>query len=199
MRYLSGALAVSLLFASGCANKSTGTQAAGCATPATAGAPSGNASGAASGGGASPAPAGARAGGAATAPQTGRAAGPQASARMTPDQLDAAMKTISTTNAALGMKLMSNDLPGAAKDAQTLATTFADVERFWAQANKEDAVKLAQQARMGASEAAAAATAGDGMKAAAARSNMTATCKQCHGVYREGDAQTGYRIKAGVL
>jgi len=133
-----------------------------------------------------------------TAPPAAGSGAP-AAARMTAEQLDAAMKTVNTTNGALGMKLMSNDLPGAAKDAQTLAGTFADVERFWAQANKPDAVKLAQQARMGASEAAAAATAGDAMKASAARSNMTATCKQCHGLYREGDAQAGYRIKAGVL
>jgi hypothetical protein len=138
------------------------------------------------------------AGGPAQAAQGG-SAGQQAAARMTPEQLDAAMKTVNSTNTALGMKLMSNDLPGVAKEAQTLATTFADVERFWAQASKPDAVKLAQQARMAASEVAAAATAGDGMKAAAARSNMTATCKQCHGVYREGDAQSGYRIKAGAL
>ncbi len=105
--------------------------------------------------------------GGAIAAQGGRGAGPQAAARMTPEQLDAAMKTISATNAALGMKLMNNDLPGAAKDAQTLATTFADVERFWAQANKADAVKLAQEARIAASESAAAATAGDATKAAA--------------------------------
>jgi len=191
VRYLSGALAVSLLIAVGCANKSTSTPtiSTGGTTP-TAGATSGTVGGAG---------AGARTGGAATAPQGGGGAGPQAAARMTPEQLDNAMKTINTTNAALGMKLMSNDLPGAAKDAQTLASTFAEVERFWAQASKADAVKLAQEARMAASESAAAATAGDGMKAAAARSNMTATCKQCHGVYREGDAQTGYRIKAGVL
>src|SRR6478609_6501952 len=134
-----------------------------------------------------------------TATTVASGAGPQAAARMTPEQLDAAMKTISATNAALGMKLMNNDLPGAAKDAQTLATAFADVERFWAQANKADAVKLAQEARIAASESAAAATAGDATKAAASRSNMTGTCKQCHGVYREGDAQAGYRIKAGVL
>jgi cytochrome c553 len=60
-------------------------------------------------------------------------------------------------------------------------------------------VKLAKQARLAASETAAAATAGDATKAAMARDNMTATCKQCHGAYREGDAQTGFRIKAGVL
>jgi hypothetical protein len=131
--------------------------------------------------------------------QIGRSPGTQAAARMTPEQLDAAMKTINSTNLALGMKLMSNDLTGVARDAQTLATSFADVERFWAQANKPEAVKLAQQARIGASETAAAATVGDAKKAASARGNMTATCKQCHGLYRDGDPQTGYRIKAGVL
>src|SRR6476620_783562 len=190
VRYLSGVLTLSLLMAGACANRSTATTVSSGATPASAGATSGAGVSAAPGG---------RAGGAAIAAQGGRGAGPQAAARMTPDQLDAAMKTISATNAALGMKLMSNDLPGAAKDAQTLATAFADVERFWAQANKADAVKLAQEARIAASESAAAATAGDATKAAASRSNMTGTCKQCHGVYRDGDAQTGYRIKAGVL
>jgi hypothetical protein len=186
MRMVSGAIALALLIAAGCANKDNPPQ-TGAGTPAPAPAQAGG--GATTGG---------RAGGA-TAPAPGGGPGAQAAARMTPEQLDAAMKTISTTNGALGMKLMSGDLPGAAKDAQVLATTFADVERFWAQANKPDAVKLAQQARMGASETAAAAAAGDAMKATAARSNMTATCKQCHGVYREGDQQTGYRIKAGTI
>jgi cytochrome c553 len=118
---------------------------------------------------------------------------------MTPEQLDAAMKTIDTANGTLGTKLMGSDLPGAARDAQTLASTFAGVERFWAQANKPDAVMLAQRARAAASDVAAAATAGDGSRAMKARGTMTATCMPCHGVYREGDAQTGYRIKAGAI
>ena len=133
------------------------------------------------------------------AAQTGRGDGAQAAARMTAEQLDATMKTINSANAALGTKLMSADLGGAAKEAQTLASSFADVERFWAQVSKPEAVKLSKQARLAASETAAAATAGDATKAAMARDNMTATCKQCHSAYREGDAQTGFRIKAGVL
>jgi hypothetical protein len=28
---------------------------------------------------------------------------------------------------------------------------------------------------------------------------MQAQCKQCHGVYREGDAQTGFRVKPGTI
>src|SRR3954451_8058985 len=101
VRYLSGALALSLVMAGGCANRSTGRPAASGATLAIGGATSGTAFGAAPD---------LRAGGAAIAAQGGRGAGPQAAARMTPEQLDAAMKTISATNAALGMKLTTNDL-----------------------------------------------------------------------------------------
>ena len=57
----------------------------------------------------------------------------------------------------------------------------------------------ARRARAAASDVAAAATAGDGSRVMKARSTMTATCMPCHGVYREGDAQTGYRIKAGAI
>jgi hypothetical protein len=118
---------------------------------------------------------------------------------MTPDDLQARMRVIGPTSGMLRMKLMMNQLPDAAKDAQTLATAFGDVERFWQQNNKADAVMWAQTARMAATEAAGAATAGDGMKALAAANTMQAQCKQCHGTYREGDAQTGFHIKPGVL
>jgi hypothetical protein len=129
----------------------------------------------------------------------GRGAGPEAAARMTAEQLQAAMKTIGTNNGTLGTKLMAGDLAGAAKDAQTLATAFADVERFFAQTSKADAVGWAKQARMSASEVAATATANDVTKATAARTTLTGQCRQCHTAYREGDAQTGYRLKAGVI
>jgi len=137
--------------------------------------------------------------GATTQNSGGGTAGQQAAARLTPADLQARMRIIGPASGTLRMKLMANQLADAAKDAQTLATAFADVERFWAQNNKMDAVMWAQQARMGAQEAAGAATAGDAMKATAAAGNMQAQCKQCHAVYREGDAQTGFRIKQGAL
>jgi hypothetical protein len=126
-------------------------------------------------------------------------AGTEMSSRMTADDLDARMKVIGPTSGTLRTKLMSNQLADAAKDAQTLAAAFADVERFFQQNNKSDALMLAQQARTAASQAAGAATAGDQMKAQAAATSMQSVCGQCHRVYREGDAQTGYRIKAGAL
>jgi len=136
---------------------------------------------------------------AASPPTAGSGAGAAAAARMTADDVDARMKVIGPASGSLRMKLMANQLADAAKDAQTLAVAFGDVERFFQQNNKSDAVMWAQQARMAASAAAGAATAGDGMKAVAAADTMQANCKQCHGVYREGDAQTGFRIKPGTL
>jgi cytochrome c556 len=130
---------------------------------------------------------------------TGQTAGAQAAARITPEQLDAAMKTIAPTNAAMQKALKSSALPDAAKNAQQLATLFGDVERFFAQNKKDDAVKLAQTARTAASAAAGAASAGDATKAMAAAGTVATTCTPCHTAYREGDAKTGYQLKAGTL
>ena len=108
------------------------------------------------------------------------------------------MKQIAQANGALQKLVKANDLMGAVTQAETLATQFATVEQFWTQRAKPDAVKLAQTARQGAMDTVAAAKAGDQMKAQMAAGNMGGTCKQCHGMYREGDAQTGYRIAASA-
>lgn len=182
MRIVSAVAILALTFGAGCAKKSqTGS------TPQTAAGTT--SSGATAGGGGSTAGQG----------TSGRGAGAQAAARLTADDLDMRMKIIGPASGTLRMKLMNNQLADAAKDAQTLATAFGDVERFFQQNNRSDAVKWAQQARMSAQEAAGAATAGDAAKATAAAGNLLAQCKQCHGVYREGDAQTGFRIKAGTI
>jgi cytochrome c556 len=115
------------------------------------------------------------------------------------EQHEAAMKGIAQSNGALQKNLKSNALPDAAKDAQQLATLFADVARFWTQAKRTDAVQLAQQARSAATDTAAAAGAGDQAKAMTAAAGIGGACKQCHSTYREGDAKSGYTIKAGVL
>jgi hypothetical protein len=118
---------------------------------------------------------------------------------ITPDTYSGWMKNAGTANTALRMKLMNNQATAIAPEAKQLAQIFTDAEKFWAQYKKADAVKLAQEASKGFTEAAAAAAAGDGMKAMMAANNATATCKQCHGNYREGNPQEGFRFKAGVL
>lgn len=123
----------------------------------------------------------------------------QAPTRLTPQDLESRMKDIGTTFPAMRMHIMANQLDEAAKEAEQLAVWFGDVERFWAQNSKADAVKWAQEARTLSTEVAAAATAKDAMKAGQAATNMLGTCKQCHGNYREADPAGGFRLKAGVL
>lgn len=184
MKILSGVVMVSVALAAGCGSRDDTVQTpSGQAPTAQAPAPAG---GAQAGGGA--------AGGAQAAGRGGGAAG----ATVTIEQHEAAMKQIAQANGALQKAIKSNELAGAATQAQALAGHFATVEQFWSQRNKADAVKLAQTARQGATDAAAAAKAGDQMKAQTAAASAGATCKQCHSVYREGDAQTGFRIAASA-
>ena len=187
MRIRSGAVILALVFGAACANRADDP-----ATPPAAG-------GAQTGGGAQAGAAGGQAAGGAQAAGRAGGAGAQAAARVTVEQHEAAMKSIATANGALQKAIKSSALADAGKQAQELATLFGEVERFWQQNNKPDAVKIAQTARTGATEVAGAAAAGDQMKALMAAGNLGGTCKQCHGLYREGTPQTGFSIKPGTI
>ena len=195
-----GAVVLALTLGVACANRDNTAS-----TPATGGAQAGGAqAGGAQAGGAQAG--GAQAGaGAAGAPAAqpagarGTGAATQVTAKMAPEQLDAAMKSIQQSVGSLQKNLKGNMLMEAAKDGQQLATLFGDVERFWQQHNVDEAVKLSQAARAAASDAASAAAAGDQMKAMTATTSLFGTCKQCHTNFREGDAATGFRITAGVI
>ena len=121
-------------------------------------------------------------------------------AALTQDQFPTAMKTVASTAQSARMKAMNNQLADAAKDAQTLATTFSNVEKFFASKNKADAVTLAQTGKTAATNAATALAAGDGAKAATELGAMQMTCKQCHSAYRDGGPQAGgYKFKEGSI
>jgi hypothetical protein len=109
------------------------------------------------------------------------------------------MKAVAAANGQLQKALKGGAAADAVAPAKELASLFADVEKFWAGQKKDDAVKFAASARMGFTEAAAAAAKGDAMAAQMAAGNATANCKQCHGLYREGDAQSGFKFKAGAV
>jgi hypothetical protein len=133
------------------------------------------------------------------APPTGTGMSAPAQAILTPQNLEELMKKIGPTYKSLQQRLEANDTAQSAKEAQQLAEWFGGVEKFWAQHNRDDAVKWAGQARTHASDAAGAAAAGNAQKATAAATLMAGACKQCHGTYRESDGADGYRIKPGVM
>jgi hypothetical protein len=138
-----------------------------------------------------------RAGPAAAPTGTGMSA--PAQTILQPHNLEELMKKIGPTYKSLQQRLEANDTAQSATEAQHLAEWFGGVEKFWAQHNRDDAVKWAGQARAHASDAAGAAAAGNAEKATAAATLMAGACKQCHGTYRESDGADGYRIKPGVI
>jgi hypothetical protein len=119
----------------------------------------------------------------------------QAQAPLTAADYPAKMKAAAQANGELQKALKAGVAADAVAPAKAASAAFADIENFWKAQKKDDAVKLAAQARTGFADAAAAAAKGDVMAAQMAAGNSLATCKQCHGMYREGDAQTGYKIK----
>ena len=139
----------------------------------------------------------------------------QGGRKMTEQDYDAIMKEVGPTYVSMRKNLDSGEVTGAAKEPQHLAELFGEAEKFWAQYNRQDAVKWAQMARTSATEIADAMTAAEGFSrldpriqrsiqarltmARTAATNMGAMCKQCHGTYREGDEATGFRIKPGTL
>jgi hypothetical protein len=121
--------------------------------------------------------------------------GAQAAAKLTVQEYDAFEKKIGTGFSGLQMQLAARDGQNASKEAAQMAVVFGDVEQFWAQNHKPDAVKWAQQSAMFASQIAGAVTAGDFTKAKQAQANLERTCNQCHGAYRQTDAAGGFAVK----
>lgn len=132
------------------------------------------------------------------APPPAAASAGQAQATLTPMDLEKAMQKIGPAYGSL-LKNLKGDLKAAGSDAETLATEFGTVEKFWAQHNKADAVKWAQDARTAASTVAGAAAANDSAKAMTSAQSIGGQCKSCHTAYREGTQQTGFSIKAGAI
>lgn len=128
---------------------------------------------------------------------------------------EAIMKKVGPAYAALAKDLDAGEVDRAAKDAQQLSDLFGEAEKFWARNKREDAVKWSQAARRHAAEVAAGLGAArgylrsdskvqSGVQARLSRARTSVTtlgnvCQQCHKAYREGDAKSGFHIKASAL
>ena len=95
---------------------------------------------------------------------------------------------------------------GAFADARphlaTLRQNFTALQGFWAEKKKDDAVAIVKDGltRIDALDKLLSAPTVDQMAAQAAAKEFGGnTCGACHKRYREGDAQTGFRFKPGVL
>jgi cytochrome c556 len=117
---------------------------------------------------------------------------------MTPEEavLDKTMKGVGAANGALRKGIDATNVELIKTNTTVLTKAFSDVEAFWKGRGKDDAVKMAQTARVAAhaiETAAAAANWGD-VKTQA--TTLAQQCSSCHGVYRERLEDGSFAIKA---
>lgn len=102
------------------------------------------------------------------------------------------MKPAIAANMAL-QKDVTGDLGMAATDAGNLQAAFANIEKFWAAKNVNDAVGFAKNIQKLAGDVKDAAGKGDKDGAAAAAKMIPATCGMCHMAHRTRTA-TGFDL-----
>jgi len=102
------------------------------------------------------------------------------------------------TNKAIG----SGAFADARTNVATLRKNYMTLQTFWAGKKRDDAVAIVKDVltRLDALDKILSAPMPDQMAAqAAAKEFGGATCGACHKLYREGDAQSGFKFKAGVI
>lgn len=112
------------------------------------------------------------------------------------------MKANAQANGAMNKAIGSGGFADARMQVATLRTNYMALQGFWVDKKKDDAVVIVKDGltRLDALDKVLAAPTVDQMAAQAAAKEFGGnTCGACHKLYREGDAQTGFRFKPGVL
>ena len=125
-----------------------------------------------------------------------------AQATLSNDDHPKLMKANAQAVGALNKAIGSGAFADARTQVATLRQNFTSLQGFWMSKKKEDAVLILKEGltRLDALDSILGAATVDQMAAQAAAKEFGGnTCGACHKLYREGDAQTGFRFKPGVL
>jgi len=125
-----------------------------------------------------------------------------AQATLSNDDHPKIMKANAQAAGAMNKAIGSGAFADARMQVATLRQNFTSLQAFWMDKKKDDAVAILKDglARLEALDKVLAAPTVDPMAAQAGAKEFGGnTCGACHKLYREGDAQSGFRFKAGVL
>ena len=114
----------------------------------------------------------------------------------------ALMKSNAQANGTLNKAVNSGDFATARMQVATLRQNLTTLQTFWMEKKNAEAVKVVKEGlgRLDALDKMLAAPAPDqAATQAAAKEFGGNTCGACHKLYREGDAQSGFKFKSGVL
>ena len=112
------------------------------------------------------------------------------------------MKSNGQASGALNKALGSGAFADAKAQVATLRQNYMALQGFWVDKKKDDAVAIVKDGLTrldGMDKLLAAATVDQMAAQAAAKEFAGNTCGACHKAHRDGDAQTGFRFKPGVL
>ena len=130
------------------------------------------------------------------------AAGVMAQGKLSPEDYATLMKANAQAAGAMNKAIGSASYADAKAQIATLRTNYMTLQGFWAGVKKDDAVGIVKDGltRLDALDKMLGAATVDQMAAQAAGKEFGgATCGACHKLYREGDAQSGFKFKAGVI
>jgi cytochrome c556 len=125
-----------------------------------------------------------------------------AQANLSSDDHAKLMKANAQAAGAMNKAIGSGAFADARMQVATLRQNFTSIQAFWMDKKKDDALAIVKDGltRLDALDKILGATTIDQMAAQAAAKEFGGnTCGACHKLYREGDAQTGFRFKPGVL
>ena len=120
----------------------------------------------------------------------------------TPDEYTKVMKSNAQAVGAMNKAIGSSAYADARTQIVTLRQNYMALQGFWMDKKKDDAVAIVKDglSRLDALDKTLSVPTIDQMAAQAAVKEFGGnTCGACHKLYREGDAQTGFRFKPGVL
>ena len=112
------------------------------------------------------------------------------------------MKSNAMANGGLNKAVGSGAFADARMQVTTLRQNFMTLQGFWAERKRDDAIGILKDglSRLDALDKMLSAGTVDQVAAqAAAKEFGGMTCGACHKLYREGDAQTGFRFRPGVI
>ena len=115
------------------------------------------------------------------------------------EDFDRAMKTIGSTIESVEQSIASGAYEDAKAPLALARQTLASSRPWWETNDESDAVRMNREAvaALDALDKALSAITVDESSVIAASGAVTRTCDACHAAHREGDEQTGYRIKQG--
>ena len=116
---------------------------------------------------------------------------------VTPEDYDAAMKSVRATVGGVNEHLEAQNAPELGADGAKFVEAFEKVNAYWTARDETEAMNLATIALSAARRFQEAGGAGNFDVAGEAFSEMRGTCMTCHTQYRERDADGNWQIKGG--